>query len=329
MRSQRLGVNSALSIARYLPAKSKLRAIDLHENVIRDKGAVAIIKELFFSSTSDLISMNVLPSEFADRITSIDFGSNDIGNEGLRVLCRALQFPQVRLRRLILGSELSELHTNRFDHNSVLELASAIELNSTLEELDLRRCSHIGKKSQEAFRALSKAFERNKSLTSISLYETNMSTDSGSRILTALTNNPKLRYLDIGSNGLEPEIVPSIASLLMKPGVCLTTLILKKNYLLSTGIRVLCDGLRENKTIAVLDVEENDLGNDGITQIADLLTKSKNIITLNLRNNGITPEGIINFFVALRQNKTLATLNISKNKVQDEGAKEIATTLEK
>lgn len=178
VRSHRVGVNTAIAFARSFQYRPKLQHIDLHENLIRDKGVSSIIKELFFTNVSDMNIATLQPVEHADRFTHLNFGSNDISNEGAFAICKVLQFPQLNVRTLILGSEPDELYANKFDHKVGIEMAKFLIQNSTLQVLDLNRCQLLGKKSQEAFKCFALAFAQNKTIGCLRFGDTGISAQS-------------------------------------------------------------------------------------------------------------------------------------------------------
>ncbi len=45
LRSQRIGVNTAMALSRILQDKPKIVTLDLHENVIRDKGLMCLLND--------------------------------------------------------------------------------------------------------------------------------------------------------------------------------------------------------------------------------------------------------------------------------------------
>ncbi len=156
--------------------KPGTKILDLHENTIRDKGAIAISHFLQTTPSEDL-------NQEIPTITILNIGSNDIGNAGIHSLCEALTKPICKLETLILGSEANELYVNKFDHIGGTYLAKALLQNSHLTTLDLNRVVLLGKKSQDAFKELAESLKSNKNLKKLCLGCCNINSSSAILLL--------------------------------------------------------------------------------------------------------------------------------------------------
>jgi Ran GTPase-activating protein (RanGAP) involved in mRNA processing and transport/predicted nucleic acid-binding Zn-ribbon protein len=168
-------VNTATALSKLLMDQTQIHTLDLHENVIRDKGVMTLV-DAFMSaaetskkqrlirsytptststpSPNHLDSMRPSPLSIVIQkcnITYLNVGSNDIGKKGLDCISEWLSHESCKLRTLILGSEKDELYTNKMDSDSASKLAKCLRRNSTLTCLDLNRNDDIGKKTQDAF----------------------------------------------------------------------------------------------------------------------------------------------------------------------------------
>lgn len=115
LRSQRIGINTAMTLSRILQYKPKIVAIDLHENVIRDKGLTSLLNDyMMIGQANSAININsYMSTAFVCNVTLLDVGSNDIGAEGGKLLAAFLRSKFCKLRTLILGSEDGELYVNK------------------------------------------------------------------------------------------------------------------------------------------------------------------------------------------------------------------------
>ncbi|XP_068108206.1 NACHT, LRR and PYD domains-containing protein 3-like [Hyperolius riggenbachi] len=116
---------------------------------------------------------------------------NDLKDDDAEALCRILQNPNCRVKRL-------GLRENSFTDQSCVMLAQAIHKNSTLEELDLSRNNLMGKDFHVIIDALSYPTCR---ISRLWLQQVKMN-DQYSPCLRSLGGNPNLELFDLGLNYL-------------------------------------------------------------------------------------------------------------------------------
>mmetsp|Transcript_6757 Transcript_6757/g.25260 ORF Transcript_6757/g.25260 Transcript_6757/m.25260 type:complete len:938 (-) Transcript_6757:4524-7337(-) len=226
LRSARASKQTAISLSKILAKpeySSCVQVLDLHENVIRDDGCVALVHNWLkgphlrgtsvlasASTTSASTNRSVAASSVHPQqiVTKLDLGSNDISPKGLVPLIEYLMDTSLsgHLRELILGSEPGDLYANKMDTKTACMLAKALEINHAIQVLNLNRNTGIGKRSQKAFKRLALAFQKNEALQELRLGEVDMSTQSAIGILLALANHENLQVLDLHGNGLTHEI---------------------------------------------------------------------------------------------------------------------------
>jgi len=88
----------------------------------------------------------------------------------------------------------------------------------------------------------------------------------------------------------------------------------------NSGIQTLCDALKVNTNVQILNLSEN-IGDDGAEHISEMLKVNTSIHTLNLSNNNISDKGAISIAnaLALNINTTLKCLNLPFNIIGNKG----------
>ncbi|XP_049421970.1 leucine-rich repeat-containing protein 34 isoform X1 [Epinephelus fuscoguttatus] len=87
--------------------------------------------------------------------------------------------------------------------------------------------------------------------------------------------------------------------------------------------------LRNNKSVAGLDVSYNNISDEGVGHLADLLQEeSLALHSLNLMFNNIQTDGAEVLAKSLQCNSTLVSLSLSGNKIENRGAMHLASMLQ-
>lgn len=95
----------------------------------------------------------------------------------------------------------------------------------------------------------------------------------------------------------------------------------------SRGVCLMCQALKNNMWVKVLDLTDNFLTHDACFHLGDLLKSNTSITELNLTGCRIGPYGLKRLLVHLPINKTLKILNLNKNQLGDAGMEYIANAL--
>uniref|UniRef100_A0A7S1I5M7 Uncharacterized protein n=1 Tax=Eutreptiella gymnastica TaxID=73025 RepID=A0A7S1I5M7_9EUGL len=315
MRSQRLGVHSALTIARLLD-RTPIERVDLYENVIRDHGLQALA-QLVRDSRS---------------LTYLNVGGNDIGRAGCAYIS-ALLPTNKKLKYLILGSGESNLHLNKINHEAGKQLADALLKNKTVKWLDLNR-NPLGVEGQDAFYTFAKLVAQSKTLTTLKLGSAAMGTPAAIAIAGSLKESATLEYLDLHDNDLQPAAAEALAEAIIAKTATgtpstLQALLLQGNpKLRPKGVIPLFRALREDQALTTLNLAKTSVGNEGALILAETLAVNKTLTHLDLTDNGISEEGAVGLCQALLPNMGVRFLSLSANKIRDEGACALAQTLE-
>jgi len=75
--------------------------------------------------------------------------------------------------------------------------------------------------------------------------------------------------------------------------------------------RLLCQAIKFNRALKVLDLSHNELGRKGAEHLAELLESNEGLDDLDITRTGISMPGIASICAAMRRNCTLQTLRMS------------------
>ena len=303
----------------------QLRELRLDHNNIGDKGVEYLCKALVkvpsklttlslanCSLTSECASWlaNVFSDESCE-ITDLTLDKNEIGDEGVRVLCPALI--QSKLSKLSLENcsltiqctswlanvfsdkncEITDLtlRRNEIGDEGVRVLSSAL-IQSKLSKLSLERCSLTSECSSWLGDVLS---DENCEMTYLTLQENDIG-DEGVRVLCdaliTIAKPSKLRKLDLTKCSLTDKCTTALFEVLSY-GLCgLKSLCLDRNKICDQGVAMLFCGLRKKQcTLTILAVFECSLTDECVPSLCGALTdKVCELKQLFLGGNALTDK---------------------------------------
>ncbi|KAG9067856.1 T-complex-associated testis-expressed protein 1 [Linnemannia hyalina] len=196
------------------------------------------------------------------------------------------------------NTTLKELYASghSLDAAAAKKLATALELNSTLERLNIGNDRMGG--NEEVVKALAEGVAKNKGLVRLDM------------------ENKGLGGHGSGDDG--EGSVKALAEALEK-NTDLQELNLARNKLTDQDIDVICKALANNKGLRVLDLSLNSFGEHGTRAIATLLAGDSTsedgvgLREIDLSDNELTEEGGMAIGQALKSNKTLQRLRMSSS----------------
>ncbi|KAJ4453622.1 putative protein phosphatase 2C [Paratrimastix pyriformis] len=136
------------------------------------------------------------------------------------------------------------------------------------------------------------------------------------------------RYLTIDLTGylLPPIGVQTFAELLKVP-TCITGLLLARCGITNEAAQQLCEALKTNHTLLLLDLSENLIGPPGCLPISQALSFNQGLQTLGLSGNPIRAEGLGHLSNFIRTNRTLTELTLSSVGSEDAGIFPLAAAI--
>ena len=243
----------------------------------------------------------------------------------------------------------------RIDDQGMMSLASALERNGSLEELNLRGniavtgVGHMalgeslkrnrGLKTlnisyccidDQGVKSLASALETNSLLEELDLSENHAVTGIGLMSLgESLKGNRGLKTLNISCCGIDYQGMKSLASALEMNG-SLEELDLSENRAVTgIGHMALGESLKRNRGLKTLNISHCCIDDQGMKSLASALEMNGSLEELNLRGNrAITGIGHLALGESLKRNRGLKTLNISYCYIDDQGVKSLASALE-
>ncbi|XP_040109709.1 NACHT, LRR and PYD domains-containing protein 13 [Oryx dammah] len=198
------------------------------------------------------------------RLTRLCLGLNPLGDEGVRLLCSSLTWPECVLQRL-------ELWCCRLGVPSCWHLSFALCRSRSLTRLNLRRNALGDGGAKLLCAALGRA---DCTLQSLNLSHCSLTVAGCRELAYALKRNSHLKILDVGNNDVQDEGVRELCSVLKSPSCVLQTLGLEKCSLTAACCRPLSSVLGSSKSLENLNLLGNDLGPDGVSRLWKPLRKS-------------------------------------------------------
>ena len=240
--------------------------------------------------------------EICRFMINLDISFNHIGNEGVRVLARALKVHDLYSL---------DISGNDIGNDGAQALALAVKKWSNLHTLDISH-NKIGSDGAIAF---ADAIEHCNNLRRLELSHNDIGHDGIVTIYCAIEHCSNLHSL--GIRHIIPKPHPHAAHSFYHHHQS-SSLQISRIDLLHVANSKLCK----------LDIAQNDIGRNGMKVLAGAIEHCSNLHTLMLGNNRINPEGVEALAGAMRWCSNLCTLDVGHNNLGDKGAMVLANGLE-
>ncbi|XP_077017102.1 leucine-rich repeat-containing protein 34 isoform X2 [Tamandua tetradactyla] len=249
--------------------------LDVRYNLLSDVGAYYAAKLL----------------EKQHNITYLNLMFNDIGPDGGELIGKALHNTSLKYLRMT---------GNKIENKGGMFFAAMLQVNSSLEKLDLGDCD-LGMQSVIAF-------------------------------ATVLTQNQAIRGINLNRPILYGEQEESTIHIghMLKENHCLVELHVSKHDIKNYGIKQLCDALYLNTSLRYLDVSCNKITHDGMVYLADVLKINTTLEIIDLSFNRIENAGANYLSESLAShNRTLKALSVVSNNIEGEGLVALSQSMKK
>ena len=326
----------------------KLKTLELNHNMVTDFGVSYLVDFLgkghssYSNTTSYGIPQHdeVLNHGVCDQLSELTLAFNNIGDEGVENLCKALVKVQYKLTTLSLANcsltcectswlanvfsdencEITDLtlDKNEIGDEGVRVLCPAL-MQSKLSKLSLENCSL----TSECASWLANVFsDKNCEITDLTLRRNEIG-DEGLRVLCPALIQSKLSKLSLQRCSLTSECASWLGDVLSDENCEITNLSLGDNDIGDEGVRVLCGALMtisKPSKLEVLHLTECSLTDKCMTALFEVLSYCFcGLHMLNLKNNEICDQGVAMLCCALRKKRcTLTELFIMNCSLTDE-----------
>ncbi|XP_037697049.1 leucine-rich repeat-containing protein 34 isoform X2 [Choloepus didactylus] len=265
MPVQRVTGEDFWTLSRILKKNPYIIGLDVRYNLLSHVGAYYAAKLL--EKQLNIIYLNLM--------------FNDIGPDGGELIAKVLHNTTLKYLRMT---------GNKIENKGGMFFAAMLQVNSSLEKLDLGDCD-LGMQSVIAF-------------------------------ATVLTQNKAIRGINLNRPILYGEQEESTVHIghMLKENHCLVELHVCKHDIKNYGIKQLCDALYLNTSLRYLDVSCNKITRDGMVYLADVLKSNTTLEIIDLSFNRIENAGASYLSESLTShNRTLKVLSVVSNNIEGEG----------
>ena len=270
------------------------------------------------------------PEETACRghISYADFSINDITSESIRSFVNIPQHILQDMRWLYLS-------LNKLDGSACDLLAQAVPSMFMLELLWLELlwlqhnpigsggavvikalCSSGVKQlalcntgiGEQDCEALCELLKSSHTLQYLDIPQNNLSSKSVTSIITGLSHNNSLTYLNISNSHFSMANVYKLASILRD--CTLTQLVLDKCHISGHGASELATALCNNSTLEYLNLNHNSIGVQGASSMSNMLQHNTSLEYLYLCDDSLGEEGVHQLITSLKHHQTMGIMQL-------------------
>ncbi|KAL0239391.1 hypothetical protein GEMRC1_009499 [Eukaryota sp. GEM-RC1] len=247
-------------------------------------------------------------------ITEINFGWNNIGDEGALAFAELLKF----------NSSITKLS---LDHNSIgtvgaIALAKSLKVNSSIMEINL----HYNSIGTEGATELAKSLKTNSSIIKLNLSENCIGTEGVVELAKTLKVNSSITDINLGNNTFDITGIHALSEML-KVNSTVNRIDLCCNSIRDEGAFSLAKALKVNSSITELLLSCSSIGDEGLTVLADTFKFNNSVTHIDLRNNSISDNGMVALAAALTLNSSITRILLCVNSIGDEGIVAFAKAL--
>ena len=253
------GDQAANSIAEVLANNKQLKKIGLCDSDIKPVGAIKIFGGM--KNLHNLIKLNVSHNHIADK--------------------EAYEDTESLADKLVpIVSQISHLTTKPVTHTAVQYLASVIDHNPNLQQLNI---GNIDLDSEQTI-VIFKGMKNLTKLTQLDISYSVITNNAANLLASILSHNISLQVLDLSSCSLQTE-----------------------------GATEIFNAIRNHSCLISLNISNNNITNDAANVLASVLSLNITVQNLHLQRCSLQTEGAIKIFNAIRNHVHLTSLSIRDN----------------
>ena len=308
---------AANDIATIISNNTNLKVIEISGNKLQTSGTIKIMKALQKNSLKKLyLNDNNITDKAADDIAAVISSNTQI--EVLDISGNNLQ----ALGAMRIAKYLKHIYTPKTLFIRADKVTASVSGNSCLQELYVFRTNF----QRTGAKAIIKALQGICTLTKIFFANNNISNETANDIATIVSNNTKLKVIEITESKLQTLGTIKIMKALQK------NYTLKRLYLNDNNItHEAADDIARAVSFCVqeLNLGGNNLQTSGIIRIAKTLQENSTLTKLYIHNSNITDEAADDITAAISCNIHLQELNFGGNYLQTSNIIRIARALQK
>ena len=327
MRSNDINEDAAKILADNLQDKCGLEVLDLGINRIHTKGAIKISQALQNNTALQVLNLhnNAIESSAAEEISlmltnkmklsEIDISQNSFNSGGIITIATALQS--------ISSLKVVKFNSNKITSQASHHLSSVLRNNPLLESLSI---SHNELKASGCI-SICKALKNHHHLRALDISCNEIKSEAAHYIAHCLKGKYELEIFNIYGNNLDTGLTTIMSELKS------ATKKLKELNLNSSGkinhkaVDNLCQVIRENLMLEVLDISRTHLQKLGAAKIFNALTSNTSLQVLNVSYNHIDDAAVDNLTRSLSNKIALRELKLHGNPISNEVVEQFMTKI--
>ncbi|XP_016069443.1 PREDICTED: NACHT, LRR and PYD domains-containing protein 14 [Miniopterus natalensis] len=254
----------------------------------------------------------------SQNLVFLNLSTNNLLDDGVKLLCEALRHPKCYLERLSLES-------------CGLTVAGCEDLSLAL--ISNKRLTHLcladNILGDDGVKLMSDVLKHPQcTLQSLVLRRCHFTSVSSEHLSSSLLSNKSLTHLDLGSNWLQDDGVKLLCDVFRHPSCNLQDLELMGCVLTSACCLDLASAILNNPNLRSLDLGNNDLQDDGVKTLCEALRHPNcNIQRLGLEYCGLTSLCCQDLSFTLSSNQRLIKINLTQNTLGCEGIAKLCEVL--
>ncbi|XP_073510635.1 NACHT, LRR and PYD domains-containing protein 12-like isoform X2 [Phyllobates terribilis] len=236
----------------------------------------------------------------------LDLSHNSLSGPHFGELMEALSTPACRIQELLLAR-------NNLSDTSCIKLASAIRNNRSLKTLDLTGNHLYGPDYSDLMEALSSPDCR---IEELRLASNNLPDTSCFFLTSLIRNNPSLKKLDLAFNSLYGPYFGDLIDAISSRDCRIEELCLGCNNLVDRSCIQLASGIRNNRSLKMLDLSDNNLYGPHFAGLMEALSSADcRIEELRLARNKLPDISCMQLASLIRNNRSLKKLDLTGNRL--------------
>ena len=328
MRSNDINKDAAEALADSLQDKSGLEVLDLGVNRIRTEGAIKISQALKDNTVLQVLNLhnNVIESSAAEEISlmlanktkllEINISQNSFKSQGIIVIAKALQ--------TISSLEVINLSLNKITSEASNHVSLVLRSNTSLKSLNL---SHNKLKTPGCISICEAMKNQHHNLKVFNISCNEIQSEAAHSIAHCLKGKHELETFSIHGNDLGTGITTVISELKSTPKKLKELNLNKSGKINHRAAQKLCQVIRENPLLEMLDISSTQLQKSGAANIFNALTNNKTLQVLNASYNQVDDAAAENLTHSLSNNFSLRELRLHGNPLSDRAIDQITSKI--